>query len=142
MKRALVKEQLKISAAELLDARSIVDWCSLALSQGGTLVSMVGRFFWLVEEGSIADRSNCAIVRDLSKMHSFRSSDSSTWTIWTRQLASFCPSCFQCDWDNCESSEWVDTWAPHYLTSLSIIPSIRNDDMESSLEHNHLLDLL
>ena len=33
VKRALVKEQLKISAAELLDARSIVDWCSLALSQ-------------------------------------------------------------------------------------------------------------
>ena len=36
----------------------------------------------------------------------------------------------------------MDTWAPHYLTSFSIIPSIRNDDMESSVEHNHLLDLL
>ena len=36
----------------------------------------------------------------------------------------------------------MDTWAPHYLTPLSIIPSIRNDDMESSLEHNHLSDLL
>ena len=52
------------------------------------------------------------------------------------------PSCFQCDWDHCELSEWVDTWAPHYLTPLSIISFIRNDDMESSLEHNHLLDLL
>ena len=36
----------------------------------------------------------------------------------------------------------MDTWGPHYLTSLSIIPSIKNDDMESSLEHNHLSDLL
>ena len=75
-------------------------------------------------------------------MHSFQSSDSSTWTIWTQQLACFCRSCFQCDWDQSESSEWVDTWAPHDLTPLSIIPSIRNDDMESSLEHNHLSDLL
>ena len=32
VKRALVKEQLKISAIELLDAYSIVDWCSLPLS--------------------------------------------------------------------------------------------------------------
>ena len=64
VKRALIKEQLKISTTELLDARSIVDWCSLALSQGGTLDSVVHRFFWLVEEGSIGDRSNCAIVRD------------------------------------------------------------------------------
>ena len=36
----------------------------------------------------------------------------------------------------------MDTWAPYYLTPLSIIPSIRNYDMESSLEHNHLSDHL
>ena len=71
VKRALVKEQLKISAAELLDARSIVDWCSLALSQGGSLDSVVRKFFWFVEEGSIGDRSYCATVRDSSKMYSF-----------------------------------------------------------------------
>ena len=59
-----VNEQLKISAVEPLDACSIVDWCSLALSQGGTLDSVVHRFFWLVEEGSIDDRSDCATVRD------------------------------------------------------------------------------
>ena len=48
MKRALVKEQLKISATELLDARSIVDWCCLALSQGGLLIQWyVGSFGWL-----------------------------------------------------------------------------------------------
>ena len=64
VKRALVKEQLKISTTELLDARSIVEWCSLALSQGGTLNSVVHRFFWLVEEGSIGDRSDCAAGRD------------------------------------------------------------------------------
>jgi len=64
VKRAIVKEQLKILATELLDAHSIFDWCSLALSQGGTLDSVVRRFFWLVEEGSIDDRSDCAIVRD------------------------------------------------------------------------------
>ena len=44
MKRALVKEQLNISGAKLLDAPSIVDWCSLALSQGGTLDLVVRRF--------------------------------------------------------------------------------------------------
>ena len=83
MKRALVNEQLKILAAKLLDTHIIVNWYSLALSQGGTLDSVVHRFFWLVEEGSIGDRSDCATVRDSSKMHSFQSSDSSTWTIWT-----------------------------------------------------------
>ena len=36
----------------------------------------------------------------------------------------------------------MDTWAPHYLTPFSIKPSIRNDDMESSLEHIHLSNLL
>ena len=36
----------------------------------------------------------------------------------------------------------MDTWAPQYLTSLSIIPSIINYDMESSHEHNHLSNLL
>ena len=38
VKRALVKEQLKISEAELLDAHSIIDWCSSTLSQGGLLI--------------------------------------------------------------------------------------------------------
>ena len=38
--------------------------------------------------------------------------------------------------------EWVDTWDPHYLTLFSLFPSIKNDDMESSLEHNHLSDIL
>ena len=64
VKRSLVKEQLKISVAELLGSCSIVDWCSLALSQGGTLDSVVPRFFWLVEEGSIGDRLDCATMRD------------------------------------------------------------------------------
>ena len=65
VKRALVKEQLKISEVELLDAYSTVHWCSLALSQGGTLDLVVHRFFWLVEKGSsIGDRSYCVIARD------------------------------------------------------------------------------
>ena len=64
VKRALVKEQLKILRVELLDAHSIVDWCSLALSLWGTLDLVVHMFFWLVEEGSIANRSYCATVRD------------------------------------------------------------------------------
>ena len=37
VKKTLVKEQLKISRADLLDARSIVD-CSSALSRGGLLI--------------------------------------------------------------------------------------------------------
>ena len=32
VKRALVKKQFKILEAKLFDSRSIVDWCSLALS--------------------------------------------------------------------------------------------------------------
>ena len=64
VKRALVKEKLKISTTKLLDARSIVDWCSLTLSQTWTLDSVVCRFSWLIEQGSIGDRPDCATVRD------------------------------------------------------------------------------
>ena len=83
MKRALVKKQVKISAVELLDACTIVDWFTSALSQGGTLDSIVYRLFQLVEEGSLGDILDCATVIDSSKMHSFYNSDCSTWTIWT-----------------------------------------------------------
>ena len=38
VKRATTKEKLKISGVELLDAHSIVDWCSSTLSQGGFLI--------------------------------------------------------------------------------------------------------
>lgn len=133
---------MRISGAILLDARSIVDWCTLALSQGGTQDSTVHRFFWLVEEGTIGDRLDCQTMKESSKIHSFQSSNSSTWTIWTRELACFCPMCFQYDWDHCESSEWVDIWVPHYLTPLSLTLSIRNDDKDTSVEYDHLSDLL
>ena len=39
VRRALVKEQLKILGVEILDARSIVDWCSSTLSQGDSSFS-------------------------------------------------------------------------------------------------------
>ena len=48
VKRDLVKEQLNILGAEILDARGIVDWCSLALSEGGLLVQWhASSFGWL-----------------------------------------------------------------------------------------------
>lgn len=50
--------------------------------------------------------------------------------------------CFQYDWDHCESSEWVDTCIPQYLTPLSLTLSIRNDDMDTLVEYDHLSDLL
>lgn len=99
MKRALVKEQLRILGANFSNARSIVDWCSSTLPNGGTLNSAVTRFFWLVEEGTVGDRLDCQTIKDSSKMHSFLSLDASTWTIWTRALACFCQSCVRCDWD-------------------------------------------
>ena len=71
VKRSLVKERLKISGEKFSDARSIVDWCSSALSQGGTLDSTVRRFFWLVEEGTVGGRLDCHTIKDSSKMHSF-----------------------------------------------------------------------
>ena len=47
-KRPLVKEQLNILGVELLDARSIVDWCSLALSYEGLLIQCyTSSFGWL-----------------------------------------------------------------------------------------------
>lgn len=83
LKRALVKEQLRISGANFSDARFIVDCCSSTLSHGDTLDSVVTRFFWLVEESTMGYRLDCQTIKDSSKMHSFLGSDASTWTIWT-----------------------------------------------------------
>lgn len=83
MKRALVKEELNILEVALLDSCSIVNWRSLALSQGGSLDSAVCMFFWLVDEASIGGRSDCATTKDFSKTHSLYRFDSSTWAIWT-----------------------------------------------------------
>ena len=38
VKRSLIKEKLKISGVEFLDAQSIVDWYSSTLSQGRLLI--------------------------------------------------------------------------------------------------------
>lgn len=54
----------------------------------------------------------------------------------------FCQSCVWCDWDQCESSEWVDMWVSQYLTPLSQTISLSNYEMEISLEYDHLSDLV
>lgn len=94
VKRDLVKEKMNIrGGATFNDAHSIVDWCTYALSQEGTLDSQVSRFFWLVDEGIVGDKMECQTIRDYSKTHLVRSSDVSAWTIWKQEMACFCQNC-------------------------------------------------
>ena len=116
VKRALSREQLKFEEkAKLKNAHEIVEWCNKYLYTGSSQNSTIKRFFYLVEENNIPSRYDCDTISGSAKWHSFRSSDSNTWTIWTRELACFCQFCLVGEWEECENTEWVEDWQQRSL---------------------------
>lgn len=108
VKRALCREQLKFEEkAKFKNASAIVHWCSTTLSTGSSQNSTIRRFFWLVKEENILPRYDCDTINGSARWHSFKSSNSNTWTIWTRELACFCQFCVAGEWEECKNMEWV-----------------------------------
>jgi hypothetical protein len=66
------------------------------------------RFFWLIDNTNIAQYEDCCTLTGSSELDSFRSSHVGSWSIKTQKIACFCPSYAKENWDECESSEWVE----------------------------------
>jgi hypothetical protein len=148
VKRALCREQLKFEEnAKFKDARAIVEWCKTSLSTGSSQNSTIRRFFWLVEENYILSRHDCDTISGCAKWHSFMSSNSNTWTMWTRELACFCQFCVAGEWEECENMEWVEEWQQKSLTPSEPQDQddIRNEDLNhafASEDYDRVSDLI
>ena len=78
--------------------------------------------------------------------HSIRSSENSSLEIWTRKMSCFCGSCSIFEWDECELSEWVDTWHRVTLgTDMSLvieITTLEDNETEISIDYDHISNLV
>ena len=110
-KWALTHEELKYEdSVKLINVDSIMKRCNTTMGLGKEGESRVHRFFWLIDNTNIAPYQDCCTLTRSSELHSFRSSDAGSWSIHTWKMACYCPSCIKENWDDCESTEWVDKW--------------------------------
>ena len=104
------------------------------------------RIFWEVKNVDRSHTYRVNTVQGTWGFHSIRSSDNSTLEIWTRKMSCFCGSCSIAEWDECELSEWVDTWHRVTLgTDMSLVNEItplEENETEISIDYDHILDLL
>ena len=110
IKTALQREQMKFIGMSLQHAESIVKWCTTMTGDQSTRKIQVRRSFWEVTNADRSHTYRVNIVQGTRGFHSIRSSDNSTLEIWTRKMSCYCDSCSIVEWDECELSEWVDTW--------------------------------
>ena len=111
MKTALCRKQLKFEEkAKFKNAHDILEWCNKYLYTGSSQNSTIRHLFYLVEEKNIFSRYDYDTISKVAKWHSFRSSDSNTWTIWTRELVWFFQFCRTGEWEECKNAEWVEDW--------------------------------
>ena len=102
-------------------------------------------FFWLIYNTNIAPYEDYCTLTGSSELHSFRSSDAGSWSIHTRKMACYCPSCSEENWDNYESTEWVDKWDIWVLDPIDTYRSpqaLEMVEMDSSIEFDHLSNLV
>ena len=60
-------------------------------------------------------------------------------------MACYCPSCAEENWDDCESTEWVDKWDIRVLDPIDTYhppQALEMVEMESSIDFDRLSDLL
>ena len=87
IERGLSHEELKYKdGAILIDVKSIVQWCNATMGPGREAESTVHQFFWFIDNTKIAPYENCCTLIGSSELHSFRSSDSGSWSIYTRKM--------------------------------------------------------
>ncbi|KAH9304182.1 hypothetical protein KI387_008586, partial [Taxus chinensis] len=149
VKRALTREELKYKdGAKLKDAKSIVEWCTDNMARGSQENSTVCRYFWLIEEKHIANYEDCMTLTGSSDMHSFCSSDATSWAVWTRKLTCFCASCIEFVTAECDSQEWVEGWICRPLTPLpsyqppQALQLVSADEVTTSKDFDEILILV
>ena len=60
-------------------------------------------------------------------------------------MACYCPSCAEKNWDECESTEWVDKWDIQVLDPIDTYhppQALEMVEMDSSIDFDRLSDLV
>ena len=71
--------------------------------------SMVRRYFWLIEQKHLKNFEYCMTVAGSSDMHSFRSSNASSYTIYTKCMACFLyHTLILCGMNMSHNIEWMN----------------------------------
>ena len=107
--------------------------------------SIVHIFFCLIDNTNIAPYEDYCTLIGSSELHSFRSSDAGSWSIHTRKMACYCPSCIEENWDECESIEWVDKWDIRFLDPIDTYhppQALEMVEMDSSTDFEYLSNLV
>jgi len=110
IKNALRGGQRKFIRTNFQDAKSIVKWCTIVMGEQSTRKRKVRMIFSNVKNVDHSHTYQVNTVHGAQGFYSFRSLDNSTVQIWTRNMSCFCGSCSTVEWDECQFSEWVDTW--------------------------------
>ena len=125
----------------------ILEWCNKYLYIGSSQNSTIRHFIYLVEENNILSRYDHDTISGSTKWHSFRSSYSNTWTIWTRELAYFCQFYLAGEWEECENIEWVEDCKQKSLAPTDthfqddIVNKVQNVTFASE-DYGHISDLI
>ena len=145
-KTALRREQMKFIGTSLQDAESIVRWCTTMTGDQSTRKSHVQRVFWEFTNVDCSHTYRVNTVQGTRGFHSIRSSYNSALEIWTRKMSCFCGSCSIVEWDECELSEWVDTWNRVKLgTDMSLVNEItplEENETRIFMDYDHISDLV
>ena len=70
----------------------------------------VHRYFWEVVDVDRSQLYECKTVQGTRAFHAVRMSDNAIVEMWTIKLSCFCYPCNSGEWDNYESTDWVDSW--------------------------------
>ena len=70
----------------------------------------VHRYFWEVVDVDRSHLYEYKTVQGTRAFHSVRMSDNAIVEMWTRKISCFCNPCSSGEWDNYESTDWVNCW--------------------------------
>ena len=107
--------------------------------------STVCRFFWLIANTNIAPYQDCCTLTRSIELHTFRNFDAGSWSIPTQKIACYCPSCVEENWDDCESTEWVEKWDIWVLDPIDTYhppQALEMVEMDFSIDFDHFSDLV
>ena len=87
----------------------------------------------------------CKTVQGPHAFHSVMMSNNAIIEMWIRKTC-FCYPCCSGEWDNCESTDWVDSWdrvsLPIGQQRTSELSLLEEGQLSISHDYDHILDLI
>ena len=88
----------------------------------------------------------CKTIQGTHAFDSVRMSHNAIVEMWTSKLSCFCYPCSSGEWDNCESTDWVDSqdWVSLSIGRQIIAELSQLEEVQSSISHDyeHISDLI